>query len=283
MMVEAGGTEDSWKYYEDGAPKVTEEVLADGPRGGQDVDPRVDRAAACSWWPSVRAGQAPPSPTRAVHRLRGRRLRRGWRPSGPTPIAKANTDHRARPSATPPSTRPRRRSSPQLADEFPERERRDQGRGALAHQEARAQAHRRGGRPHRRPGHRRHPPAVGRGRTCFPTAHGSALFQRGETQVLNVTTLGMPRMNQLLDTISTRRAQALHAPLQLPALLHRRDRLHAGPEAPRDRPRPAGRAGPAAGRALRRRSSPTPCAWCPTCCPRTARPRWRRCAARRCR
>ena len=36
----------------------------------------------------------------------------------------------------------------------------------------------------------------------FPTAHGSALFQRGETQVLNVTTLGMPRMNQLLDTIT---------------------------------------------------------------------------------
>ncbi|HLH28805.1 MAG TPA: polyribonucleotide nucleotidyltransferase, partial [Acidimicrobiales bacterium] len=35
-----------------------------------------------------------------------------------------------------------------------------------------------------------------------PTAHGSALFQRGETQVLNVTTLGMPRMNQLLDTIT---------------------------------------------------------------------------------
>jgi len=36
----------------------------------------------------------------------------------------------------------------------------------------------------------------------FPTAHGSALFQRGETQVINVTTLGMPRMNQLIDTIT---------------------------------------------------------------------------------
>ena len=36
----------------------------------------------------------------------------------------------------------------------------------------------------------------------FPTAHGSALFQRGETQVVNVTTLGMPRMNQLIDTIT---------------------------------------------------------------------------------
>src|SRR5207244_12985694 len=34
-----------------------------------------------------------------------------------------------------------------------------------------------------------------------PTAHGSGLFQRGETQVLNITTLGMPRMAQLLDTI----------------------------------------------------------------------------------
>ncbi|MGH9124805.1 MAG: polyribonucleotide nucleotidyltransferase, partial [Acidimicrobiales bacterium] len=33
------------------------------------------------------------------------------------------------------------------------------------------------------------------------TAHGSGLFQRGETQVLNITTLGMPRMDQMLDTI----------------------------------------------------------------------------------
>ena len=32
--------------------------------------------------------------------------------------------------------------------------------------------------------------------------HGSSLFNRGETQVLNVLTLGMPRMEQMLDTIS---------------------------------------------------------------------------------
>lgn len=37
----------------------------------------------------------------------------------------------------------------------------------------------------------------------IPTAHGSALFQRGETQVLNVCTLGMPKMNQLLDSLGT--------------------------------------------------------------------------------
>jgi len=35
----------------------------------------------------------------------------------------------------------------------------------------------------------------------IPTAHGTGLFQRGETQVLTVTTLGMPRMEQMLDTI----------------------------------------------------------------------------------
>jgi polyribonucleotide nucleotidyltransferase len=36
----------------------------------------------------------------------------------------------------------------------------------------------------------------------IPQAHGSGLFRRGETQVLNVTTLGMMKMEQMLDTIS---------------------------------------------------------------------------------
>ena len=35
-----------------------------------------------------------------------------------------------------------------------------------------------------------------------PGAHGSGMFQRGETQVLNVATLGMLKMEQMLDTIS---------------------------------------------------------------------------------
>src|SRR4029453_6838596 len=30
MMVEAGGTEATWKLYDDGAPKIDEEILADG-------------------------------------------------------------------------------------------------------------------------------------------------------------------------------------------------------------------------------------------------------------
>ncbi|NCX78460.1 MAG: polyribonucleotide nucleotidyltransferase [Actinobacteria bacterium] len=34
------------------------------------------------------------------------------------------------------------------------------------------------------------------------TAHGTGLFQRGETQVMNVVTLAMPRMNQMIDSIT---------------------------------------------------------------------------------
>ncbi len=35
-----------------------------------------------------------------------------------------------------------------------------------------------------------------------PRTHGSGLFQRGETQVLNISTLGMLKMEQMLDTLA---------------------------------------------------------------------------------
>ena len=45
----------------------------------------------------------------------------------------------------------------------------------------------------------------------LPRVHGSGLFQRGETQVLNVTTLGMKRMDQMIDGIDpTTRKRYLH-------------------------------------------------------------------------
>ena len=55
----------------------------------------------------------------------------------------------------------------------------------------------------------------------LPRVHGSALFERGETQILGVTTLNMLRMEQTLDTLSPEKHQALHAQLQLPAVLDR--------------------------------------------------------------
>jgi polyribonucleotide nucleotidyltransferase len=53
----------------------------------------------------------------------------------------------------------------------------------------------------------------------IPRVHGSALFERGETQILGITTLNMLGLEQKLDTLSPEKA--LHAQLQLPALLHR--------------------------------------------------------------
>ncbi|MEZ5252682.1 MAG: polyribonucleotide nucleotidyltransferase [Microthrixaceae bacterium] len=38
--------------------------------------------------------------------------------------------------------------------------------------------------------------------TLLPTTHGSGLFQRGETQVLNVATLAMGKMDQMIDGIT---------------------------------------------------------------------------------
>ena len=55
----------------------------------------------------------------------------------------------------------------------------------------------------------------------LPRVHGSALFERGETQILGVTTLNMLRLEQALDTLVAGEVQALHAQLQLPAVLDR--------------------------------------------------------------
>ena len=73
---------------------------------------------------------------------------------------------------------------------------------------------------------------------------------------------------------------SLHAPLQLPALLGRRDRLHARAQAPRHRSRRARAAGARADDPGRWRSSRTRSASSPRRSSRTVRPRWARSAAR---
>ena len=88
--------------------------------------------------------------------------------------------------------------------------------------------HRQRGRPHRRPRHDRDPAAVGPGRhPPHRPRHGPV--PAGRDPGAHVTTLGMPRMAQMLDTIGIDDTQALHAQLQLPAVLHRRDRPGAAP------------------------------------------------------
>ena len=113
------------------------------------------------------------------------------------------------------------------------------------------------------------------------TAHGTGLFQRGETQVLSVTTLGMPRMEQMLDTITTDERKRYMHHYNFAAVLHRRDGPGRLAEAARDRPRRARRARARCPSCRARSSGPTRCASSPTCSRRTAPPRWLRCAAPR--
>ncbi len=126
-----------------------------------------------------------------------------------------------------------------------------QRRVPLADQEAGPPAHPDRPLPHRRPRHHRHPRAVGRGR------RGSAGARQRAVRARRNPDPGRDHARHGQDGPADRLAgagdvQALHAPLQLPAVLHRRDRPGRLAQAARDRARRAGRAGPDAGAAQRR-------------------------------
>ena len=195
MMVEAGGTEDSWKFYEAGAPQVTEEVLA---QGLEEAKTWIRESIELQRELVAKVGK---KPTIAYE------LFTDYQPDvyervvavGADSVAKANlpTEKAERNAALDEATTA---IIAELAPEFPEREREIKAAvRSLTKKIVRKRIVEEGVR------------IDGRGIAdirplsaevdLLPTTHGSALFQRGETQVLNVTTLGMPRMNQLLDTI----------------------------------------------------------------------------------
>ena len=114
----------------------------------------------------------------------------------------------------------------------------------------------------------------------LPRVHGSALFERGDTQGLVITTLGPTKEAQDMDGLTGgATSKSLHPPLQLPAVLRRRDRPLHRPRPPRDRPRRPRRALARARPARPRTPSPTRSASSPRSWPPTARPRWPRSAA----
>ena len=113
----------------------------------------------------------------------------------------------------------------------------------------------------------------------LPRVHGSALFTRGETQALVATTLGTAEDEQRVEHAHRHELQAVHAALQLPAVLRRRGEVPPRPGPARDRPRRARRARAAPRDARPRTSSRTRSASSPTSWSRTARRRWPRSAA----
>ena len=143
-------------------------------------------------------------------------------------------------------------------------------------------AHRQRGRAHRRSRPRRHPAAVGRGRRAPHRARLRPLPAGRDAGAVGHDARHAAHGADARHD-HARRPQALHAPLQLPAVLHGRDGSGGFAEAPRDRSRRARRAGARPGGPDARSSGRTRCASSPTCSRRTAPRRWRRCAARRCR
>ncbi len=200
MMVEAGGTEKSWDYYEAGAPKVTEEVLA----AGLEASKQWIRESIILQRQLVEAFTAVRGPIEtipySIHTDYEDDVFARVQTVGSDAIAKANlVTSKAERNAALDAAGDDIKAA--LAEEFPERAGEVKAAiRALTKKLVRKRIVEEGVR------------IDGRGTAdirplsaevdLFPTAHGSALFQRGETQVLNVTTLGMPRMNQLLDTIT---------------------------------------------------------------------------------
>ncbi len=195
MMVEAGGTEDSWQFYEAGAPKVTEEVLAEGLEAAKTW---IRESIELQRQLVAKAGAKEPI-TFELFSDYAPEVYERVEAVGADAVTKANaiTAKAERNAALAEATGA---ILSQLAPEFPDRER-EIGAAvkSLTKKVVRRRIVEEGVRIDGRGTSDIRPLSAEVG--LVPTAHGSGLFQRGETQVLNFTTLGMPRMNQMLDTI----------------------------------------------------------------------------------
>ena len=200
MMVEAGGTENTWRLYEEGAPKVTEEVIAQGLEEAKtwikasidlqkelraavisargpiaeipyeihtDYDDDVFDAVAQQATDSTKEAMAIADKTERNDRLdeilEGLLLALCGTPEEPQQYA-------PRAKQIKPAFRSLQKKV--VRSRIVNEGLRIDGRGTTDIRPLSAEV------------------------DLLPTAHGTGLFQRGETQVLSVLTLGMPRMEQ---------------------------------------------------------------------------------------
>jgi polyribonucleotide nucleotidyltransferase len=195
MMVEAGGTEKAWDYYAAGAPKVTEEAIAEGLEASKQwIRESVDLQRQL-----VEKAGARPQLEFAAQADYGDDVWARVEELGTPGLAKATTIiAKAERNAT--IDEVTASVLDDLSEVFEGREREIKAAiRSLTKKLVRKRIVEEGVRIDGRGPRDIRPLSAEVG--VIPTAHGSGLFQRGETQVLDVATLGMPRMNQLLDTI----------------------------------------------------------------------------------
>ncbi len=206
MMVEAGGTERSFAYYEAGAPKVTEEVVAAGLEASKRWI-KESIALQRQLVASVIAVRGPITPLEytpvfdygedvfaAVERVATPLLAEAITIAG-------KAERNAATDAAAAAAVAELAGTPDEPGEFVGREKEiKEAVRSLTKQLVRKRIVEEGVRIDGRGPRDLRPVSAEVG--LLPTAHGTGLFQRGETQVLNVCTLAMPRMNQLIDSLS---------------------------------------------------------------------------------
>ena len=197
MMVEAGGTPESWKYYEEGAPKVDESVLAAGLEFAK--GPIKDAISLQTELIQVAGSKETMEVAVAVDY--SEEIYSAVEELGSVLIAESQkiADKSARGEA---EALAASKIKEDLSERFTDEDAGKQVSAAirsLTKSIVRKRVIEEGLRIDGRT------PADLRSLTSsvgiIPTAHGSGLFQRGETQVLNITTLGTKRMDQMIDGI----------------------------------------------------------------------------------
>jgi polyribonucleotide nucleotidyltransferase len=200
MMVEAGGTEGSFEKYLDGAPKVSEDVLAEGLEASKLwIREAINLQRALVRDFIADRGPLPSFPYETFADYQDDVFER-VQSVGVAALTEANkiTTKAARNEALDAATKS---ITEQLGSEF-------EGRAGEIKAAVRSLTKKLVRKRIVEDGVRMDGRGVADIRPLsaevdlFPMTHGSALFQRGETQVVNVTTLGMPRMRQQLDTIT---------------------------------------------------------------------------------
>ena len=206
MMVEAGGTTKAFTYFEAGAPKVTEDVVADGLEASKVWIKEaialqrelVEKVVAAhgpiqimAYTPMLDYGD---DVFEAVEQLAAAKL-------APAVTIAAKAERNAATDAVKDEVVAELAGTKDAPGPFAGREREiKEAVRSLTKKLVRKRVVEEGVRMDGRGLTDLRPVSAEVG--VLPTAHGSGLFQRGETQVLNVCTLAMPRMNQLMDTLS---------------------------------------------------------------------------------
>jgi polyribonucleotide nucleotidyltransferase len=199
MMVEAGGTEKAVEYYDNGAPKVTEDVLAGGLEAaktwiGEAIDLQLDLVAKAGvrepmqWTPVLDYGadvyekvaELGTAPLAAAGTIAVKAERNEATDAAIAGLLEALTGEGKPFDGRTKEVKEAARSLQKklIRERVVNEGIRIDGRGPADLRPVSAEV------------------------AVLPTAHGSGLFQRGETQVLNVLTLGMPKMDQMLDTLA---------------------------------------------------------------------------------